>query len=91
MYRFPQMTLILTVAGLLVAVPAWFVTIRRRLHGRKRAIVIGDNSEEIRDVLVVTEIPVVGYISPASPYHSRNRSSRCPRSPTGAVKPRSTI
>ena len=71
-YRLPRATLILTVASLFVTVPAWFVAIRRRPGRQERAVIIGDDSEEIRDVLAATEIPVVGYVSPPSPYYSES-------------------
>ena len=71
-YRLPRATLIPTVAGLLVMIPAWFVAIRRRPSREERAVIIGDDPEEIYDVLTATDIPVVGYVSPPSPYYSES-------------------
>jgi lipopolysaccharide/colanic/teichoic acid biosynthesis glycosyltransferase len=70
-FRLPRTTWILVMGSLLVTVPAWFVVIRRRPAGSERAVVIGDDPAEIRDVLEATELPVVGYVSPPSPYYSR--------------------
>ena len=69
-FRLPRATWILVMGSLLITVPAWFVAIRRRPAGSERAVVIGDDPDEIRDVLDATELPVVGYVSPPSPYYS---------------------
>ncbi|WP_137284662.1 sugar transferase [Halorussus salinisoli] len=69
-YPLPRSTLALTVAILLVAFPAWFVAIGYRPGRKERALVVGDDPEEIRDVLDATDVPVVGYVSPPSPYYS---------------------
>lgn len=69
-YRLPRATLGVAVATMLVVLPTWFVAIRRRPVGGERAIVIGDDPEEIRDVLQAAEVPIVGYVSPPSPYYS---------------------
>jgi lipopolysaccharide/colanic/teichoic acid biosynthesis glycosyltransferase len=71
-FRLPRTTWILVMASLLVTVPAWFLTIRRRPAGSERAVVVGDDPDEIRDVLEATKMPVVGYVSPPSPYYSRD-------------------
>jgi lipopolysaccharide/colanic/teichoic acid biosynthesis glycosyltransferase len=73
-FRLPRTTWILVMASLLVLVPAWFVVIRRQPAGSERALVIGDDPDEIRDVLEATELPVVGYVSPPSPYYSGTES-----------------
>jgi lipopolysaccharide/colanic/teichoic acid biosynthesis glycosyltransferase len=69
-YRLPRATLGVAVATMLVVLPAWFVAIRRRPAGSERAVVIGDDPEEIHDVLEAAEVPIVGYVSPPSPYYS---------------------
>ncbi|WP_435176455.1 sugar transferase [Halorussus sp. AFM4] len=73
-YRLPRTTLILTTVGLLVYLPLWFVTIRRRPSERERAIIVGDDPEEIADVLEEIDIPVLGYVSPPSPYYTDRES-----------------
>ncbi|MFC7082343.1 sugar transferase [Halorussus caseinilyticus] len=69
-YPLPRSTLALTVAGLLVVLPTWFVAIRHRPSREERVVVVGDDPDEIRDVLDATDVPVVGYVSPPSPYYS---------------------
>ncbi|NHN60102.1 MULTISPECIES: sugar transferase [Halorussus] len=69
-YQLPRSTLVLTTVGLLVYLPLWFVTIRRRPSERDRAIIVGDDPEEIADVLEEIDIPVLGYVSPPSPYYT---------------------
>lgn len=73
-YRLPRTTLTVTVAVLFVALPVWFVVIRRRPVGGERAVVVGDDPEEIHAILEATDVPVVGYVSPPSPYTSKNES-----------------
>ncbi|MFC7047194.1 sugar transferase [Halobacteriaceae archaeon GCM10025711] len=68
-YRLPRSTLIVTVAVLLVYLPGWFVSIRRRPSNEpKRAVIIGDDPEQIEDILTTIDFPVLGYVSPPSPY-----------------------
>jgi lipopolysaccharide/colanic/teichoic acid biosynthesis glycosyltransferase len=77
-YPLPRSTLALTVVGMLVAFPAWFVAIGYRPGRQKRAVVVGDDPEEIRDVLDATDVPVVGYVSPPSPYYESERGVATP-------------
>lgn len=69
-YRLPRSTLALAVLGLLIILPVWFVAIRHRPAGSERALIVGDDPEEIADVLETIDVPVVGYVSPPSPYYS---------------------
>ncbi len=69
-YRLPRSTLVLTTVVLLVGLPAWFVAIRRRPTERERAVIVGDDPGEIADVLDEIDVPVVGYVSPPSPYYT---------------------
>ncbi len=66
-YRLPRTTLLLTAGLLAVAVPAWFLAIRRRpgVDG-DRTIVVGDDPATIEDVLAATDREVIGYVSPPS-------------------------
>jgi exopolysaccharide biosynthesis polyprenyl glycosylphosphotransferase len=68
--RLPRSTLVLTILVLLVALPVWFVAIRRRPSETERAVIVGDDPEEIHDVVTVMDSPVVGYVSPPSPYYT---------------------
>ncbi|NEU55657.1 sugar transferase [Halorussus sp. MSC15.2] len=71
-YPLPRSTLMLTVVGLLVVFPAWFVAIGYRPSRKVNAVIVGDDPEEIRDVLDATSVPLVGYVSPPSPYYSED-------------------
>jgi lipopolysaccharide/colanic/teichoic acid biosynthesis glycosyltransferase len=73
-YRLPRATLGVAVATMLVVLPAWFVAIRRQPAGTERAVVVGDDIEEILEVLEVTDVPVVGYVAPPSPYQADDDS-----------------
>ncbi|MCY4732145.1 sugar transferase [Natronomonas gomsonensis] len=65
-YRLPRATLVMTVGLLFVAIPLWFVVIRRS-PGRDpdRAVVVGDDPDIIDAVLEAADLPVVGYVAPA--------------------------
>lgn len=65
-YRLPRSTLMLATVGLLVALPAFMVTIRRRPKAQQRAVIVGDDADAIRRVLAVTSMPVLGYIGPSA-------------------------
>ncbi|QGA81925.1 Sugar transferase involved in lipopolysaccharide synthesis [Halomicrobium sp. LC1Hm] len=69
-YRLPRATLLIVGSLLVVAIPAWFVTIRSRpARGESgRAIIVGDDPGEIDRILAAIDIPVFGYVSPPSPY-----------------------
>lgn len=69
-FLLPRSTLVLTVGGLLVTLPIWLIAIRRRPSRECRAVVVGDDPDEILAVLEATDVPVVGYVSPPSPYYS---------------------
>jgi len=68
-YRLPRLTLIVAGSVLLVAIPLWFVAIRRRpTDGSERAVIIGDDTETMADILGAVDVPVLGYVSPPSAY-----------------------
>jgi len=69
-YRLPRSTLVPTILVLLVVLPMWFVAIRRRPSETERAVIVGDDPEEIHDVVSMMDSPVVGYVSPPSPYYT---------------------
>ncbi|WP_115864069.1 sugar transferase [Halorussus litoreus] len=77
-YPLPRLTLALTVTILLVVLPVWFVVIRRQPTGRERVIVVGDDPGEIHDVLESTDLYVVGYVAPPSPYYLDGESEDAP-------------
>jgi exopolysaccharide biosynthesis polyprenyl glycosylphosphotransferase len=65
-YRLPRSTLMLATAGLLVALPAFIVAIRRRPRSGERALLVGDDAEAMQTVLGAVTQPVVGYAGPSS-------------------------
>jgi len=66
-YRLPRSTLLLAAVVLAVALPAWFVAIRRRpAVGAHRALIVGDDPEAMEDILQGADLPVVGYVCPPS-------------------------
>ncbi|WP_227353203.1 sugar transferase [Haladaptatus salinisoli] len=73
-YRLPRSTLIVVTALLGLALPLWFVTIRRPPVGdSERAIVVGDDIDQIGSVLETTSIPVLGYVSPPNKYEIQGK------------------
>jgi len=67
--RVPRATLLVTFALLLVVLPVWFVAIRHRPDGEtRRAIIIGDDPDEIDRIMDAIDVPVIGYVAPPTPY-----------------------
>ncbi|USZ67390.1 sugar transferase [Halorussus salilacus] len=73
-YRLPRATLGVAIATMLVVLPAWFVAIRRQPSGSERAVIVGDDIEEILEVREGIDVPVVGYVAPPSPYQVSGES-----------------
>jgi lipopolysaccharide/colanic/teichoic acid biosynthesis glycosyltransferase len=70
-FRLPRSTLIVLTALLVVVLPPWFVFIRTTADANgERALVIGDDPTEIRRVLDAFDLPVLGYVSPPTPYYT---------------------
>jgi lipopolysaccharide/colanic/teichoic acid biosynthesis glycosyltransferase len=68
-FALPRLTLVLVTGLLLVAMPVWFVAIRRRPAGSPdRVVLVGDDAETMADVLDEVDLPVLGYVSPPFPY-----------------------
>jgi exopolysaccharide biosynthesis polyprenyl glycosylphosphotransferase len=68
-FRLPRATLLVAGTFLLLAVPAWFVLIRRRPHPEgDRTVIIGDDPETMDDILEAIDGNVIGYVSPPSAY-----------------------
>lgn len=64
-YRLPRLTVLMVTPVLLIALPTWFVYIRRRPSGdSRRAIVIGDDPEQMVRSCREVDIPLFGYLSP---------------------------
>jgi len=65
-YRLPRLTVVLITPLLLGVLPAWFVAIRRRpSDDGSRALIVGDDLDTMRKIIETTELPIVGYVSPA--------------------------
>lgn len=64
-YRLPRLTVLLATPVLLVVLPVWFVWIRRRPSGgSRRAVVLGDDPDQIKHVVEEAEMPLFGYLCP---------------------------
>ncbi|SFC75400.1 Sugar transferase involved in LPS biosynthesis (colanic, teichoic acid) [Halobiforma haloterrestris] len=65
-YRLPRATLVMTFGLLSVAIPGWFVWIRRRpTDGSERLLVVGDDLEQIEEITPSIDAPVLGYLCPS--------------------------
>ncbi|APW98890.1 exopolysaccharide biosynthesis polyprenyl glycosylphosphotransferase [Halobiforma lacisalsi AJ5] len=65
-YRLPRATLVMTFGLLSVAIPGWFVWIRRRpTDGSERVLVVGDDLEQIEEITPSIDAPVLGYLCPS--------------------------
>ena len=74
-YRLPRSTVMLTTATLLVALPLFMTAIRRRPRSSSRAVIIGDDLESMRAILEASDLPIVGYVAPPSPYEHDQQAS----------------
>ncbi|WP_049924733.1 sugar transferase [Halopiger djelfimassiliensis] len=64
-YRLPRATLAMTIGSLLVAVPAWFVLIRRPTSEPERMLIVGDDPAQIERIAPAIPVPVLGYLCPS--------------------------
>jgi len=64
--RLPRTTLVGTVIFLGVVLPVWFVTIRRRPSTAERAIIVGDDTEIMRQLFESATVPILGLVAPSS-------------------------
>lgn len=63
--RLPRLTLLAVAPVLLVALPAWFVWMRRTPSPEpERAIVVGNDPREIERLVPDIDIPLLGYLCP---------------------------
>lgn len=64
-YRLPQGVLLSVMALLWVALPAWFVAIRRVPNGdHEGTVIVGDDRREIKRVYEALDSDAVGYVGP---------------------------
>ncbi|MFC7058385.1 hypothetical protein [Halovenus salina] len=59
-YRLPRTTIMLTTTALLVLLPLFMITIRRRPSGSSRAIIVGDDPKAMDSLLTATKLPCLG-------------------------------
>ncbi|KTG09027.1 exopolysaccharide biosynthesis polyprenyl glycosylphosphotransferase [Haloprofundus marisrubri] len=71
-HRLPRATLVVVVCVLLVALPAWFVWIRRRPPvDSGRTVIVGDDPTLIDRIAGEVSLPVLGYVCPTSALPNR--------------------
>ncbi|MWV65228.1 DUF1970 domain-containing protein [Halorubrum sp. JWXQ-INN 858] len=72
--RVPRATLTITIGLLLLLVPAWFVGIRRQPRTEpSRAIIVGDDAEQIRRLAAETSFSFLGYLAPSAVFARTER------------------
>ena len=64
-HRLPRATLVMTIGVLAIAIPAWFVWIRRPASETKRTLVVGDDIQQIGRIAPSIDVPVLGYLCPS--------------------------
>lgn len=66
-YRLPRTTLAITGGLLFALLPTWFVWIRERNHrDAERVVLIGDDPEQLAELVETVDLPFLGYLCPAS-------------------------
>lgn len=76
-YRLPRITVLLATPALLVILPGWFVWIRRRPSSASaRAIVVGDDPEQITTWAEETDLPLLGYLCPTVVFEAVRKDVR---------------
>ncbi|WP_423751248.1 sugar transferase [Salinirarus marinus] len=85
-YRLPRATLVIAGVAMAVALPLWYVTIRRRPRvDPDRAVVVGDDLPTIAEVIETTDVSVTGYVAPGRPTSRRERDRRIAATDGGGV------
>jgi lipopolysaccharide/colanic/teichoic acid biosynthesis glycosyltransferase len=70
-FRLPRATLTVTIGVLLISLPLWFIGIRIQTQtDPARAIVVGDDADQITQILTEATIPIVGYLCPPTAHDS---------------------
>lgn len=78
-YRLPRTTLVMLIGILLLLMPLWFVIFARPPDEPDRALIVGDDIEQIERIYQETSLPFVGYLCPTSAIedaHGPMRTSR---------------
>ena len=85
-YRLPRLTLLAVAPVLLVALPAWFVWMRRTPSSDpERAIIVGDDPREIERLVPDIDIPLLGYLCPTIAFDTVGESASTPAIADGGV------
>ena len=64
-FRLPRTTLTISIGLLTILLPLWFVWIRQIPEDKiDRALLVGDDPQQITDLIESTDIPYVGYLAP---------------------------
>jgi exopolysaccharide biosynthesis polyprenyl glycosylphosphotransferase len=64
--RLPRTTLVATIFFLGLVLPMWFVVIRRRPSVSKRAIIVGDDTDIMRQLFESASVPIIGIVAPSN-------------------------
>lgn len=76
-YRLPRITLAITGGILFVVLPLWFVWIRQRnASDPQRAVLIGDDPDQIEELAHDIALPYVGYLCPTHVEHELAESQK---------------
>ena len=90
-YQLPRTTLGIAMGILCVVLPAWLVAIRNRPSpDTERAIIVGDDPEQIKRAANAIEGPILGYLSPPIVTGTGGRIDPSARSDGGAIELPST-
>ena len=65
-YKVPRLTLVLITPLLFVALPAWFIWLRRPEARSERAIIVGDDPAQIAEIVRGAALPLLGYLCPTT-------------------------
>jgi len=75
-YRLPRATLVMLTGILFVGAPLWFVAFCRPADDPDRALIVGDDVEQIERISEETSLPYVGFLCPTSVVEGRHRPER---------------
>jgi len=66
-YKLPRLTVVLLTPLLLTAIPLWFVWIQQQPPTTpQRAIIVGDDSDLVAELLPLSEHELIGYLAPSN-------------------------
>ncbi|WP_330631276.1 sugar transferase [Halocatena halophila] len=74
-FRMSRMTLVLSMIGLLIILPSWFILIRnQKRKAGNRAIIVGNDQETIDAIVEQATIQFIGFVSLNQPYAISNKT-----------------